>query len=70
MGNLIPIKLADAALEAQAKQHQSTQAELAVWQDAACALAMLADRAFFYSREERAAADNLIKTIRTLKPNG
>lgn len=70
MGNLIPIKLADAALEAQAKQHQATQAELAVWQDAACALAMLADRAFFYSREERAAADNLIKTIRKLKPNG
>lgn len=66
MGNLIPIKLADAALEAQAKQHQYTQAELAVWKDAACALAILADRAFYYSREDRASADSLIKTIRTL----
>lgn len=49
------------------EQHRQTQAELAVWRDAASALAELADRAFFYSREERADADLIIKTIRKLK---
>lgn len=71
MADHIPIKLAEAALEAQGKlhleEHQQTKAELAVWRDAAIGLAELADRAFFYSREERADADLLIKTIRKLK---
>lgn len=113
MAEHIPIKLAEAALEAQAKAlasqpaltvhlspealdaksihlksnstdesqqyiskatfdevwmlNQQTKAELAVWRDAAIGLAELADRAFFYSREERADADLIIKTIRKLK---
>lgn len=61
MGNLIPIKLAEAALDAEAQQHK---AELACWKDAATGLAELADKAFYYSREDRASADLLIKTIR------
>lgn len=59
----IPIKLAEAALEAEASQHK---AELACWKDAATGLAELADKAFYYSREDRARADILIKTIRTM----
>ncbi len=74
MAEFIPIKLAEAALDALETQgklhieaHQQTKAELAVWRDAATTLASLADRAFYYSREDRASADSLIKTIRTLK---
>lgn len=48
------------------EQHQQTKAELAVWRDAAIGLAELADRAFYYSREERADADTIIKAIRNL----
>jgi hypothetical protein len=66
MANLIPIKLAEAALDAQAKQHQGNLGELACWRDAATALAELADKAFYYSREDRATADLLIKTIRKM----
>jgi len=40
-------------------------AQLKVTQSAALSLANLADNAFYYSREHRAAADILIKTIRT-----
>lgn len=63
MAEQIPIKLAEAALEAEARQHK---AELACWKDAATGLAELADKAFYYSREDRARAEILIKTIRNL----
>ena len=97
MGNLIPIALAEAALDAQAKQYVSKatfdevwmlyqqaleevqmlkqanrgdlSAQLKVTQTAALSLAILADNAFYYSREHRAAADILIKTIRTICPD-
>ena len=96
MSNLIPISLAEAALDAQAKQYVSKatfdetwmlyqqaleevqmlkqasrgdlSAQLKVTQSAALSLANLADNAFYYSREHRAAADILIKTIRTICP--
>lgn len=91
MGNLIPISLAEAALDAQAKQYISKATfdetwmlyqqaleevqmlkqanrddRLKVTQTAALSLADLADKAFYYSREDRASADILIKTIRTI----
>lgn len=96
MGNLIPIKLAEAALDAQEKQHQAQQyiskatyealwmlyqqaleevqmlkqsnrdAQLKITQEAALTLADLADKAFYYSREDRASADILIKAIRNI----
>jgi hypothetical protein len=97
MSNLIPISLAEAALDAQAKQYVSKatfdevwmlyqqaleeiqmlkqanrgdlSAQLKVTQTAALSLANLADNAFYYSREHRAAADILIKTIRTICPD-
>lgn len=97
MSNLIPIALAEAALDAQAKQYVSKatfdevwmlyqqaleeiqmlkqanrgdlSAQLKVTQSAALSLANLADNAFYYSREHRAAADILIKTIRTICPD-
>jgi hypothetical protein len=96
MSNLIPISLAEAALDAQAKQYVSKatfdevwvlyqqaleevqmlkqasrgdlSAQLKVTQSAALSLANLADNAFYYSREHRASADILIKTIRTICP--
>ena len=91
MGNLIPISLAEAALDAQAKQYISKATFDEVWvlyqqaleevqmlkqanrddrlkvtQTAALSLADLADKAFYYSREDRASADIIIKTIRTI----
>jgi hypothetical protein len=97
MSNLIPISLAEAALDAQAKQYVSKatfdetwmlyqqaleeiqmlkqanrgdlSAQLKVTQTASLSLANLADNAFYYSREHRAAADILIKTIRTICPD-
>lgn len=91
MSNLIPISLAEAALDAQAKQYISKATFDEVWvlyqqaleevqmlkqanrddrlkvtQTAALSLADLADKAFYYSREDRASADILIKTIRTI----
>lgn len=91
MSNLIPISLAEAALDAQAKQYISKatfdevwvlyqqaleevqmlkqanrDAQLKITQEAALTLADLADKAFYYSREDRASADILIKTIRTI----
>jgi hypothetical protein len=114
MSNLIPISLAEAALDAQAKQYVSKATFDEVWmlyqqaleeiqmlkqdamkagfdaidrehkmccdtafnadqlkvtQSAALSLANLADNAFYYSREHRAAADILIKTIRTICPD-
>ncbi len=109
MGNLIPIKLAEAALDAQAADLQQLRLtelkayvskasfdevwmlyqraleevqmlkqanqpgglsdQLKVTQAAALKLAELADKAFYYSREHREAADIYIKTIRTICPN-
>jgi hypothetical protein len=108
MSNLIPISLAEAALDAQAADLQKLRltelkayvskasfdevwvlyqqaleeiqmlkqanrgdlsAQLKVTQSAALSLANLADNAFYYSREHRAAADILIKTIRTICPD-
>jgi hypothetical protein len=91
MSNLIPISLAEAALDAQAKQYISKATFDEVWvlyqqaleevqmlkqanrddrlkvtQTAALSLADLADKAFYYSREDRASADIIIKTIRTI----
>lgn len=91
MSNLIPISLAEAALDAQAKQYISKatfdevwvlyqqaleevqmlkqanrDAQLKITQEAALTLADLADKAFYYSREDRASADIIIKTIRTI----
>lgn len=96
MSNLIPIALAEAALEAQAKQfvskatfdhtwllYQAALEEvqmlkqasrvdqsdrLKVTQTAALSLADLADKAYYYSREDRANVDNLVKTIRIICP--
>ena len=104
MSNLIPIALAEAALEAQAKfsadysaKHYVSKAtfdhtwllyqaaleevqmlkqsirgdnsdRLKITQTAALSLADLADKAFYYSREDRASADALVKTIRTICP--
>lgn len=127
MGNLIPISLAEAALDAQAKAFESDKAltihlspealdakaiylksnsteqsqqyiskasfdevwvlyqqaleevqilkqanrqdksaQLKITQEAALSLANLSDKAFFYSREDRASADILIKAIRNI----
>jgi len=91
MGNLIPISLAEAALDAQAKQYVSKasfdevwmlyqqaleevqmlkqsnrDAQLKITKEAALSLADLADKAFYYSREDRASADILIKAIRNI----
>lgn len=94
MPKLIPIALAEAALEAQAKQYvskatfdevwvlyqqaleevqllkqahrQDQSAQLKITQEAALSLANLSDKAFYYSREDRASADILIKTIRNI----
>jgi len=96
MSNLIPIALAEAALEAQAKQFvskatfdhtwllyqaaleevqmlkQSIRGDnsdrLKVTQTAALCLADLADKAYYYSREDSARASSLVKTIRTICP--
>jgi hypothetical protein len=94
MPKQIPIALAEAALEAQAKQYvskasfdevwvlyqqaleeaqllkqahrQDQSAQLKITQEAALSLAELADKAFYYSREDRASADILIKAIRNI----
>jgi len=102
MSNLIPIKLAEAALEAQAKQYkmslpcvskatfddvwmlyqaaleevqmlkQASRVDqsdrLKVTQTAALCLADLADKAYYYSREDSARASSLVKTIRIICP--
>ena len=104
MSNLIPIKLAEAALDAQAKlsadytaKHYVSKAtfdhtwllyqaaleevqmlkqsirgdhldRLKVTQTAALSLADLADKAYYYSKEDSASASLLVKTIRTICP--
>lgn len=61
-----------AGFDAIDRQHQMccdtafNADQLKITQQAALSLANLADNAFYYSREHRAAADILIKTIRTI----
>lgn len=45
---------------------QDQSAQLKITQEAALSLAELADKAFYYSREDRASADILIKAIRNI----